>query len=233
MDSSYSEIITRISSLRSTILTMAVTSIFMLSSCATQKPVRAVSNPITTIEIAPDSTILILRPVLKFERVDNEEVLSPSNYQADALEARIYTVAENIVKTRSLTVLETRNANGREPGIYRQIREKSPQLSKGLTDNHINALLQAVSESNEHTAILVSYVNVKVGSRGTWNPYSGAITSDNSKAVLHAALIGCATARVLWKDRVLLREIPKTESSQFQDALELLFSNFPHKEISG
>jgi len=233
MNSSCGRKAVRVSWSRSTVLAMAVTSILILISCAAPKPVRGLAGPVTNMEIAPDSTVLILRPVLKFERIDNEEPLSASDYQGEALEARIYTVAENIVKTRNLTVLEARQTNGREPGIYGRIREKAPQLSRGLINSHVNALLQAVGENNEHTAILVSYVDVKVGSRGTWNPYSGAITSDDSKAILHAALIGCASARVLWKDQVLLREMPRTESSQFHEALELLFSNFPQKEISG
>jgi len=87
-----------------------------------------------------------------------------------------------------------------------------------------------INPINKHITLLVNYVKVKVGSAGTWNPNSGAITSSNSKSTLHAALIQCTTGKALWMDKVLLRELPILSSQRFSDALKLLFINFPQKE---
>ena len=215
---------------RPVFILMAVVSFLILNSCATPKPISGIASPIANLKISPNTTVLILRPVLKFERIHNEAVLPASDYQGDAIETRILTVAKNVVESRNMILVDIQNVNEEDVEAYSQIRAKSPKLSRGLINDYTNILLKSISTNNEHSTLLVNYVNVKVGSGGTWNPNSGAITSSNSKSTLHAALIQCVTGKALWMDKVLLRELPILSSQRFSEALKLLFLNFPKKE---
>ena len=55
--------------------------------------------------------------------------------------------------------------------------------------------------------LLVQFVRVKQGPGGSWNPYSGAITSGMSTTSFQAALISTRTGQVAWKNEVLERTV--------------------------
>jgi len=67
---------------------------------------------------------------------------------------------------------------------------------------------------------------VKVGQSGTWNAYSGAITSSNSSSLLKVSLVQC-NGEVLWKNQVLLRQIPNLNDEKFKESLDILYSTLP------
>jgi hypothetical protein len=83
------------------------------------------------------------------------------------------------------------------------------------------SLIGGVSQPN----ILVVDVRVKVGEGGSWNPYSGAITSRNHYTILRAVLISTSEKKVLWHNEVQLRDIPRPKSRKLSRAMEILFQD--------
>lgn len=208
-------------------LFLLVASLFILSSCATIKPKSTIIGSAPESKVSSDSSIAILRPLLKFERIHDEAVVPASDYDGDAIETRIVTMARNVIGSRNIALTDQ---NVDKVRMYHKLNAIIPKLSRGIVNNDAGILLKSIATTDTHVSVLVSYVRVKVGSGGSWNPNSGAITSSNSKTILHAALIQCATGKVLWMDQVLLREAPQLSNSRFSEALELLFLKFPQKE---
>jgi len=211
-------------------LSLLFLSIMLLSSCGTIPPKSTFLNSASNLKVGSDDTIVILRPLLKFERIHDEAVISAADYDGDAIETSLVTMAKNIIGSRDIALTNFKGRNEDESGINKKLISSIPKLSRGIVNNVNGDLIKSVATIDAHITVLVSYVRVKVGSDGSWNANSGAITSSNSKTILHAALIQCATGKVLWMDQVLLREVPQISSSRFSEALELLFLKFPQKE---
>ncbi len=216
---------------RSAFLLSSLPFLLVITSCATTKPISTVINYTPKSEAVRDgSTVAILKPLLKFEKIHDESIVPASDYDGNAIEIEIADMAKDVVASRNIPIFDFQGQNEGKVRMYYELNSSIPKLSRGIVSSDAVILLKNIATIDPHVSVLVNYVKVKVGSSGTWNPSGGAITSPNSKTVLNAALIQCATGEVLWMDQVLLREIPKLTSSQFSEALELLFTKFPKKE---
>lgn len=215
---------------RLSLLFILILSLMILCSCATPDPIRISKSSTPNLKVSSDSAVLVLKPMLKFERIHDESVIPASEYDGNAIETEVVSVARNMISSRNIALADTQSDDASEDKIFDQLNTGIPKLARGVVKDEAGLLLKSFANNESNVSILVSYFRVKVGSDGSWDPNTGAITSSNSKVILNAALIQCSTGEVLWLDQVLLREIPKLSSPEFYDALDLLFINFPQKE---
>jgi len=201
--------------------------VLVLSSCAT-RPILVATSPVSG-EVAPNTDIIIVQPLLKFERVYDEAILPASDYQGNAIEAKMLAYAKSVVETRKFVIVDPQIYHEVEvAGLFNQLCSMSPKLSMGVVDNGANILFKRLASSNERIAVLMQFFKVKVGPDGKISTFG--ITSAMSSSVLQASLISCSTGKVLWRSQVLTRQLPQPESQQFSEALELLYQSFPRRK---
>lgn len=202
-------------------------SLLVLVACA--------ARPVVVISQAPDSQVisdidvLVPQPFLQFERIQDERILSASDYQGDAIEASLLSASKNAVELRGFAMVDCRSLQSKEiVELCDQLRSISPKLSRGLISNETEILLKRFASFNKRFAVLVTFLQVKVGPGSFWNPSGGAIRSSMSSSLLRIALIHCVTKQILWKNQVLLRQLPQAESRQFSESLDLLYQSLPN-----
>ncbi len=213
------------------IMAIMVMALFFLSACGTVKPISMVSDEVTVARLDYNTNVFVLRPLAAFEGLYSEAHLDSSSYNGSLIETLMTSTSKRVLRKNKIPATDPAiQENILASNIPDDIRKKIPKLSRGITDGDSISLLRSMASYGENMAILVNYVDVKVGTRGTWDPNSGAITSGNSRSVFHAALLDCATGQLLWKNDVLLRALPHTSGERLSEARDLLFSNFPVRE---
>ena len=213
------------------LLAMMIFFLLFLNACGTVKPICTVTDQVSFPALGSKTNVFVFRPLLAFERLHDEAPLDSFAFHGRALENRLKSEFEAMLKNRKIEIAA--------PGIRKEvltsnfpaeIRKKLPKLSRGLIDKESTTLLQSLASYDENMTILVNYVDVKVGSRGSWDPNTGLITSQNSKSLFRAALFQCSTGQLLWKDEIFLRELPELSSERFAESIDLLLLNFPCKK---
>jgi hypothetical protein len=198
----------------------------ILASC-TSRPVANVALQRETIRLDPNLEILILPPHLRFERIADESTLSASGYQGDEIAANLSQVAQNFLVQNEFKVIESQSDSSEISDLCRQLSPFSPELSGGRIDTNAAEILYRLASLNGNLAVFANSIRAKVGPGGYWNPNTGAIGSSMSNTVIRAALINCGSAEVLWRNEVLMRELPKVESGQYKRTINLLYRTFP------
>ncbi len=210
------------------IYVMCVT-ILLFTSCA-HKPVTDTTSSAPRLTVAPNIDILVLRPLLKFERVQNEAPLPASDYQGDAIEAELFATARNVIESKNFIMVDSRaHQDMKIAELCEKLHSQSAKLSRGIVSGEIEVSLKQLASFNERSAALVQLFQVKIGPSGYWNPGSGAIASSMSSSSLQASLIHCSTGQVLWRKQVLLRGLPRAGNSEFSEMLKLLYQDFPER----
>jgi len=205
--------------------------LLMLGACASPMPIKTIKKAEHENTIDRNTKVFILHPLLRFERIQDEMPLDGSQYHAKALEAKLKSIYESTLKSRSIGIVAPGSRKAIiTSGLSKELRKKMPKLSRGMMDSATRDLLHSFAQYDENINLFVNYIDVKVGSTGSWDPNSGAITSDNSRSLLRSALVNCTTGKVLWKGEVLLREVPELSSERFAESLDLLFTDFPRIE---
>lgn len=200
---------------------------FTIVSCAT-RPI-AISTTRTYEGAFPlSSEVLILSPLLKFERLHDETILDPSEFGGPAIISNLNARARNALVKGKFRIAQTESLKATEfVDLLSRLQSLSSSLSTGQVKDEANGILKRLSAQNQHLLILSHFLYSKVGPGGYWNPNTGAIGSSMSTCRIRVSLIQCSTAQVLWKNEVILRQLPQVGSSTFEEALDLLYTNFP------
>lgn len=98
------------------------------------------------------------------------------------------------------------------------------KLSRGIVDPAAKADITGMG-TDDNTAVLCLSIYSKYGEPGTWNPNSGAITSNASNTTLRAAIIQCNNCQILWLSEVFYRAAFSAKSRSFENAVTDLFSS--------
>ena len=207
-------------------------SLIFLCSCAATTPVS--QNNSEQSRMVLDSTynsILILKPLVRFERLKDESRLPDSSYGGDAFGTKLVIDAITEVDSHHFIPVDTRSSsNGKLVSIYNSLQSMSPEITSGFINNKAKGILIQLDSLMEHPLVLVQYFKVKIGTGGSWDPYSGAITSSNSSTSFFASLISCKTGEVFWKNQVLLRDSPQINNLNFKESIDLLYKTFPMRK---
>ncbi len=211
-------------------LFLIITLPVLLTACAA-KPISTLSSQEKSINLAKDTPVLVLTPRFDYERLEDEVRLEASAFHGGLMEQSMHRFAENLVKSREMVKVKAATRKKLlDANLSTDIRKKIPRLVRGIFDAESKDLLKAMAAHEQSMVVLLSYVRVLVGKRGTWDPNSGAITASSSRSLFESVLVECETARVLWRGQVLLRDMPDINSDRLKETFGLLYSNLPAKE---
>lgn len=189
------------------------------------------TKPTSLLSLPKKIQLIVSRPFLRFEQVQDESVLPAEQFNGDQLEGLVVSVVQEVFTSRNLVMAGLRlSPSDTISEANEKVFNLSPELSQGVVEEEAYILLKQLGNPQESQAVLVQYVRAKVGQGGSWNPFSGGITSSSSSTQIYAALIDCASGKVLWKNRVLLRDLPSTENMEFRESIEALFRTFPTRK---
>jgi hypothetical protein len=196
-------------------------------ACAA-KPV--VSTSVRTLDkvFTSDNGVLILKPYLRFEMIEDGKILPDTGERRDLVREHLTAIAKKYCETSKATLFRLNDiADKNLVEHFTNLQQFSPRLARGIINNESSVLFKQISESNREYLVLVQFFNVKIGKAGTWDAFSGAITSDNSNSILRAALINCKTGKVIWTSEMAYRTIPDMQSSDYFKSCEILYKDFP------
>lgn len=200
--------------------------IFLLYGCS-QKIVQSLQPQSTVTNLASTLKIVSLNPLLQFERINDESILNPENYSGNEIEAKMIQISTNMLVKKNFKIVKPEELENREfDELFSRLQKMSSKLSVGYLSPEAKEILKKLSSFDENLVILSQYLYVKVGEGGTWNSYTGAITSSNSSSLLKVSLVHC-NEEVIWKNQVLLREIPGPDNEKFLESLDILYSLLP------
>lgn len=174
--------------------------------------------------VEPTLKVLILRPSLSFERVENETPLAPEAYNGPAVEELLASVAKTVLESRGLatvdpSVLEPRGGLT----LFQELGAMTRNLIRNPMPADTLASLERVRDLDENLTLLVQVAKVKVGPSRSWDPNTGAITSGMNTTRLQAGLVHCPSGRLVWRNEALLRDLPKLGTPKLADTLRTVY----------
>ncbi len=195
------------------------------------KPVVVNERKYSPLSIPSNVNILILKPNLRIEQIQDEKILDPADYQGELIESTIGGEAKTVLNENGYAVGD-QSALDTAPlaDLSEQLKMKSFILVQGTIDEDSRKVLNEISSVNSDYAVLLNTMHVKVGPGTHWDPFSGSIASSMSSTRLQAVLISPGTGQILWRNDILLRKLPKIDDNQFIEAIELLYKTFPTKK---
>jgi hypothetical protein len=210
-------------------LTWVLGPIALFGACTTV-PVTTSPTFQPAVEVPPETRILVISPLLRFESVQTEAVLPPSEYYGQAFEQQLIAWAKKEATARAFEVAEPASPDVvPAASACEQLTAQSNKLARGIVADEAKPSLDSIASVNANYAVLVQYLRVKIGPGGSWNSYTGEITSTMSNMLIDAALVSSRDGRVLWKNEVLLRNLAMPNSKEFMQSLSLIYKTFIKK----
>ena len=207
---------------------IALLIVFLLvTSCATTSR-HISSNSGKEVSIIAHKNIIIMPAILKYESISNDAPLPQATYKCEEAGDFLVSHSAEILSKGGFGVLNAKalsNEDSKFKTAYNIMLDERINLFRSSLSTDLANYLKAFGESSNNANILVLLLRVKVGSSGTWDPFSGAITSGSSYTRLKAVLVETKSGRSLWKNEVQLREIPKPDNPNYKKAVNLLFEN--------
>jgi hypothetical protein len=200
--------------------------IFFIHGCS-PKIVQPLQTQTDESNLSSGLKIISLDPLLTFERIYDETVLNPEDYNGSEINAKMIQISNNMLKEQSFKLVQPLELENREVDeLFTKLQKVSSKLSVGYLTAETKEILNKIFAYDENIAILSQYLYVKVGQGGTYNAYTGAITSSNSSSLLRVSLVHC-NGDVIWKNQVLLRQLPNPDNEKFTETLDILYTTFP------
>jgi hypothetical protein len=203
-----------------------------LTSCATPAPVHISSAPANITAIPKNARILILKPLLKFEQLKDEAAVDSSTYSGPVIESKLNDAAKDAATKRNTAIVEAAALGSPElVDLCAKLQPLSSRLASGQLNDEAKNMLLRLSEADKELLIISNFLQVKVGPGGYWDPNTGSIGSSMSTSQFRISLINCSTGQVMWKDELLVRDLPQVnDSKKFAEYVQLLYTNFPEKK---
>lgn len=154
--------------------------------------------------ISPDKIIHVIPVKITYEKVSDRSPLDPEKYQSSKVAEKIETTAMNNFQKKKFSANKLTDD---------QLADRSNKLFRRNIDEKTKNQLDTACADKNNAAVLAHYMRVKVGSTGSWNPQTGAITSNNSTSYLQAGLFDCETKDVLWRNAVFFRAVPAASNN--------------------
>lgn len=178
-------------------------------------------------DIVSASEVLLLRPIVRYERVHDEAEVKITEEARRAIEQKMLGAARDTAMKGGFA--EVALPEGPDAGSADALVAFEARLARGIPNEAALAALRQIGQTRPGAAVLAHSLEATVGPSGSYNPMSGAITSGMSRLSFHAALLSCSDGKVLWSHYVLLRDLPGAENPEFAEALSMLYEGFPRK----
>jgi hypothetical protein len=187
-------------------------------------------KPKVNQQISPEVRVIVLDPWVQFEDVRSDSIIPSSATQDEIFRSRLLAAATGEVEARKLSMVKPESFSDLHVADdCARLRSVSSRLARGIVNEEAREILKRLADVNDGYAILVQFMRVKVGPGGSWNPYSGAITSSISSTLLQAALVASKTGQVIWKNEVFVRKTFRPDSPEFTKKLGLLYQTLAAK----
>lgn len=192
-------------------------SIFCLSAiqaCSSSKNI--VSGTEKAVTVSNKADIWIFPPTLNYESIQTESPVSSPSFRLAEVGIVLVNQSQTLFEQKGFQI------HLKEQGVPFLTSNQQLDLFRPIIPENLLADLHTLSKSSSPN-ILVLDLKVKVGTGGSWDPYSGAITSKNHNSRLRAVIIDGSEGKVLWRNEVQLRDIPSPNKKNFLDAIQILF----------
>lgn len=174
-----------------------LTWVVMVSGCDPTPISRATIIPVASA-VAPTKTVVILPPLVTFQRIEDESPLPAADYKADDIETSLLTAATKSLSSHNSSLIDcSRVAPAEVTEICRELGRYAPQLARGAVREDARPLLHRLAGNIGGATVLAHSLLGKVGPGAYWDPNTGAIRSGISSSVLRAALIDSENGQVL------------------------------------
>lgn len=167
-------------------------------------------------EIPAHSSILICDSRIIFENIVNEMIYEFPD--ASQLNSLFVAEAKNAIASSNaqINIIDKTSAiNTVYQPHCQELSGLAKKLALGQLDDYAYQILKKLSAPNKNIYVLSHELYAKTGPGGSWDPYSGAISSTSSVARYRISLIDCQTGEVIWKNEKYIRKIPDYKSTKF------------------
>jgi len=203
---------------------------FLCISCTTQSKFEKVSvgeKVSNQSYIDPNLDCLLLTPTVNYESISDEKKL---DYGQSEIELEKYLEVQSLqaFKGKGLKLKDTKQVSEIDGSFNNELLEmtkNSNLIFKGYLEDEFKQKIENFGKKYDIPALLVIDCTVKVGTGGTWDSYSGAITSKNNRTIFKATIIKTSDCSKLWFSNVQLRELPKAGDSNLNKAINSIFTN--------
>ena len=221
----------RLSQLR--VFHLCVLFAFLIGCSATPVMVQQSSKNGSKTVVPEWNNIFLLTPTLSFKEVKTEQELPPERYGSESILEHLVDYVGETVSQKGFKVIHQTDMAGGQQTELGQVLSSLNNLANKLTKRrkpkrHILDTLHALHDHTGAEGLLVHVFRVKVGSGGTWDPNSGAITPGSSTSHIIACLIDIETGEVMWRNEVFVRCMLDPE--KLHECLDMLYSTFPVKQ---
>jgi hypothetical protein len=209
---------------------LLLSALCFISSCATQSAYKKVYTTFSEeqpVYIDSDLVILVLPPKIKYESIYNESELN-SRGNTEQFENSVLTILKNKgFNLKTINQIQIESSSFQDD--LKKIQDNSELMYKAFVDSALKESVKQFGEKSDTKSILLINCDVKIGSQGTWNSYSGAITSQNNRTILKAILIRTSDCTKLWYNNIQLRKVTEVEDPAFEKAINSIFINLKPK----
>ncbi len=200
--------------------------IIFLAGCSARTTVQPL-RPIVRIE---KNSINILKPVLRFEDLKKEKRSYSDEINYSRLERGLLRLTKSNLAQKgfSVEVVDQEISYSEEKSDLTESEDLFKlELSKGYVSSKAKPYLQQKCQ-NPNKMLLALAIKIYKGESGAWFPNTGTILPNTHKSCIYAALIDCSSHKTIWKNAIILREIPDDEDDEdFIKAVTRLFADFP------
>jgi len=202
----------------------------VLTGCATTSTIvqgipAANDNAAQTVHIHGSTRILALTA-----KVLEEDALTEAQISSDRTLPLAKAMDEQAILAFRANGFEQASSVDRaglsdnQKSVAQRASASANRLTRAHPDPAALQLVRELGTPGQPVVVLAQFLRVKRGPSGTWDPNSGAITSNGSSSQFRATLLDCQTGRVLWQNSVELRKVPVVDSGDFKKAMSLLYS---------
>lgn len=206
--------------------------LFLMDSCSA--PIQLATQTGAETSIVRKKDIFILPAVIKYESIENETELPDSMFQGKEVREFLLSKSANILAIKGFNVqMEDSSMFMTSPKIketyYRILDDRKKLFRKSFSPDLINDL-KLLNRPLKEANLLVVMLRVKVGDGGSWDPYSGAITSGSGYSRIKAVVIDLENANSLWQGGVQFQGIPSVKNSKLVASINFLYQNLKTKK---
>lgn len=216
---------------------LAALSLLVPLGCASlARPVLVRQPDVLTPSAVEAGSIHILQPILFYEDVQTESEKEPEQGEIDRVGFKIIEEIEIAAagkgfacsRDRDLAVPQRRSLAGAMDALR---HDESTVWKARKRKALIEQSLGPMGESLDADLAIVSFLKVKVGRGGYWDPYSGGIYPGTSTSQLVLAIIDLRKAKVVWTNEVFARRGP--DRALLGRMLEMALSGLPESRVGG
>jgi hypothetical protein len=159
--------------------------------------------------LQPSAVVIPVPPLVRVERVADESVVNDPRYPIDEWQSAITSGTHGALTRAGLSVARPSaeaDAGADGPGV---LHDMADRLTAGVVGSDARRSVSTTCAGQPNCVVLLQFMRVKIGKGAYWNPLSGAIAASSNSTTLYGAVIDAASGRVVWKNAVVVRNVPK------------------------